>query len=192
MDRIFAPFQQAENGGRSSGGLGLGLAICKGLIEAHQGSIRVSNGPAGAIFEVELETVEPEPAVASRNDARRAAQQTPSILLVEDHLDTAEVLAHLLSAKGCRVRVVHTVADALRVPDDDFDIVLSDVQLPDATGLELMERLRMRRPVRGIAMSGYGFERDVRRSLEAGFSRHLIKPVKVEDVLDAIDEVAGD
>jgi PAS domain S-box-containing protein len=190
LGRIFAAFEQADANERP-GGLGLGLAITKGLVEAHHGTISVTNLSPGARFEVLLDTIEPTSGSQPRIRASAIERQPRAVLLVEDHPDTADMLARLLAANGCRVQVAHSVAEALAVPDDAFEIVLSDLQLPDASGLDLMQRLQERRAVPGIAMSGFGFDHDVRRSLDAGFSKHLIKPVTVEDVLEAIDEVAG-
>jgi CheY-like chemotaxis protein len=85
--------------------------------------------------------------------------------------------------------VAHTVEDAARTEMSQFEVLLSDLQLPDGSGLDLLERFRRRGPVRAIAMSGYGTQADRQRSIAAGFQRHLVKPVSVRAALEAIQEV---
>jgi PAS domain S-box-containing protein len=194
LERIFAPFDQG-GGPRRPGGLGLGLSISRGLVEAHGGKISGhSGGPGtGARFEIELPTTDRPPARArgDSGDACAEPKNTPlRLLLVEDHVDTAEALATYLRGRGYRVALAHSVADTDRFSPADFDVLLSDLQLPDGSGLELLASLRRRGPVRAIAMSGFGTEVDRRRSQEAGFARHLVKPVDVRAVLDAIESVA--
>ncbi len=115
------------------------------------------------------------------------------ILLVEDHADTARMIALLLKGEGYEVAVADSQAAAVAIARTSrFDIVVSDLGLPDASGLDLMRELRRQDPeVKAIALSGYGMEEDVRRSLDAGFSEHLIKPVDFEKLHDAIRRVAG-
>jgi CheY-like chemotaxis protein len=114
------------------------------------------------------------------------------LLVVEDHIDSAELLAELLEHSGHSVRVATTVSDAIALASEEpFDIVLSDVGLPDATGYELMEQLRDRFAMKGIAMTGSGRQQDVDAGRAAGFSVHLTKPVSLSRLQQAIDEVAG-
>ena len=120
------------------------------------------------------------------------------ILLVEDHTDTAEALAALLEGLGYRVTVAATVAgalsaagDAAETADGTIDLVISDLGLPDGSGLDLMRELSGRYRLPGIALSGYGMEEDLRKSQEAGFARHLTKPVTLDLLRDAIDQVRG-
>jgi DNA-binding response OmpR family regulator len=111
-----------------------------------------------------------------------------SILLVEDHPDTSAALAALLKGFGWKVRVAETVADAIAAADAElFDLLISDIGLPDGNGLDLMKQLRAKRPVRGICLSGFGMEEDVRNSRDAGFLEHLTKPVNVAQLRKAID-----
>ena len=113
------------------------------------------------------------------------------LLIVEDHRDTAELLSGLLELRGHQVQIAGNVEDALRLTaDGQFDLVVSDVGLPDATGYELMRELLIRLPViRGIAMSGWGRPEDIAKSREAGFSEHLTKPVALKRLEQAIKTV---
>jgi CheY-like chemotaxis protein len=107
------------------------------------------------------------------------------VLLVEDNEDTAVAMAELLRLHGYDVKVATTVEEAL-VLADDADLMVSDIALPDGTGHELMREISSRRPMRAIALSGYGAPEDVRRSAEAGFARHMVKPVEPDRLLEAI------
>ena len=198
LERIFLPFDQGNEDGHR-GGLGLGLAICKSLVEAHGGTIRAnSDGEgAGARFEVVLPAVArsqvsgAEDSPDDKADASAERSRTRRILLVEDHVDTAESMALYLRHRGHRVIVAHTVEDAARTEMSEFEVLVSDLQLPDGSGLDLLERFRRRGPVRAIAMSGYGTEADRQRSIAAGFQRHLTKPVSVRAALEAIEEITA-
>ncbi len=101
------------------------------------------------------------------------------------------MMFRLLSSQGHQVEAAPNVEEALQAAEHgEFDLVVSDVGLPDASGHELMVRLRQRRPgIRGIAISGFGMEEDVRRSLSAGFAAHVTKPVDMARLLDTIDRV---
>jgi len=110
------------------------------------------------------------------------------ILLVEDHLDTVNAMARLLHLTGFEVKTATTFASALKLCDDgQYDLLISDVGLPDGSGYDLMRTVLDRRcAMRGIAVSGYGAEADVKQSREAGFSEHLVKPVEFEALRKAI------
>jgi signal transduction histidine kinase/CheY-like chemotaxis protein len=205
LPRIFDAFEQGEpDVTRRYGGLGLGLAISKAIVELHGGTIDVrSDGrDQGTTFAVRLPVgprqAEPVavPSMASMT-AVTAARETPAarlrVLLVEDHSDTARALADLMRMHGHEVRVAGSVAQALAAAagDGGFDLVISDLGLPDGSGQDLMRHLAQRFGLRGIALSGYGMEDDVRRSREAGFERHLTKPVNLDALESAIQEVAA-
>jgi CheY-like chemotaxis protein len=114
------------------------------------------------------------------------------LLVVEDHPDTAELLSGLLEMRGHRVEIAGSVEEALRLAGEvQFDLVVSDVGLPDATGYDLMRQLLARMPIRGIAVSGWGRDEDIAKSREAGFSEHLTKPVALAKLEQAIDRVCG-
>lgn len=119
-----------------------------------------------------------------------AVRQGLRLLIVEDHHDTAELMSSLLELRGHEVVIANCVADALRLAGElPFDLVLSDVGLPDATGYDLMRELLARSAIRGIALSGWGRSEDIERSLAAGFSEHLIKPVRLDALEQAIARV---
>jgi PAS domain S-box-containing protein len=202
---IFDAFQQGEQAiTRRYGGLGLGLAISKAIVELHGGKLTAASAGRGqgSVFSVRLPVGDlrsrpaaPEAAVAAPDGDRPAAADAElHILLVEDHADTAEAMADLLREMGHRVTVAHSVAAGLAAAErrtgGRIDLVLSDLGLPDGTGLDLMTELHGRYGVKGIALSGYGMEEDVRRSLEAGFERHLTKPVNLQALQSAIQETA--
>ena len=114
------------------------------------------------------------------------------LLVVEDHVDSAELLAELLEHSGHTVRVATTASDAIAIANEQpFDVVLSDVGLPDATGYELMEQLRERFAMKGIAVTGSARASDIERGRQAGFSVHLTKPFSLHKLQQALDELAG-
>jgi CheY-like chemotaxis protein len=113
------------------------------------------------------------------------------ILLVEDHDDTARAMARLLHLSGYTVETAGTVANAIKLCEqNEFDLLISDVGLPDGSGYDLMREVLNRRCTsKGIAVSGYGSEQDVELSIRAGFSLHLVKPVAFDTLRDAIMRV---
>jgi PAS domain S-box-containing protein len=202
LETIFDAFQQGEQGiTRRFGGLGLGLAITKAIVELHGGSLAAESAGRGqgAIFSVRLPAGDLPASVPAQEQALPAAEAAPggarelTILLVEDHIDTAEAMSELLQALGHQVTVAGSVASGLAAAERHagrLDLVLSDLGLPDGSGVDLMQELHHRYGVRGIALSGYGMEEDVRRSLEAGFDRHLTKPINLQALQAAIQETA--
>lgn len=114
------------------------------------------------------------------------------LLLVEDHVDSAELLAELLQSHGHQVLVATSATAALALASqNEFDVIVSDVGLPDGTGYELMEHMRSRYAMKGIAVTGSGRASDVERGRRAGFSVHLTKPVTLRKLEDALEQVAG-
>ena len=198
LPRIFDAFEQAERRiTRRFGGLGLGLAVSKAIVEMHGGKLAAeSPGPGlGATFRIELPVGElpREERVARVEEALAPAAADLSILLVEDHADTSEALAELLRLLGYQVQVAGSVAAALDLADaSGIDLVISDLGLPDGSGLDLMRELGTRHGLRGIALSGYGMEEDVQRSREAGFEAHLTKPVNLQTLQDAIRRASAE
>ncbi len=187
MTRVFDAFSQgdhAEVSGHRFGGLGLGLAIARRLVELHGGRISVASPgrDQGAPFTIEFPV---EPKVPPRPSAVAAAAGVPpgpavdtAILLVDDHEPTLRALEDILKRRGYKVMAVTTVEEAkVLAGRQAFDVVVSDLGLPGESGLELMAHLRDHHGLKGIALTGYGTERDVQRSKEAGFAIHLTKPV---------------
>jgi len=196
LPRLFNAFEQGDPSiTRTLGGLGLGLAISKALVDQHGGTLTgVSAGRGkGATFTVTLDTVPPPP--AGEVTAAAGSAQGPRslrLLLVEDHEPTLEVMAALLEAAGHDVKVARDVASALAMAEQhELDLVVSDLGLPDGSGLDLMPELRERFGLPGIAVSGYGMEEDLRRSRQAGFAEHLVKPVDPDKLKAAIARVAA-
>jgi CheY-like chemotaxis protein len=157
------------------GGLGLGLFIAKGLTEAQGGTLTVTSEGRGrgATFEVTLKVAQP-----AEPPAKAPAPPPPDhlrILLVEDHADTRAVLARLLEHQGHTVFTAQDTASALRLAETcEAELLISDIGLPDGTGYELMERLRLARPsLAGIALSGFGMPSDRDQSREAGFAEQF-------------------
>jgi PAS domain S-box-containing protein len=196
LPKIFDAFEQGDvRVTRKFGGLGLGLAISKALVELHGGSIRVESPGVGEGCTVAIELPAASPQASESMVDRSIVQpskQLLRLLIVEDHPDTALLLKRLLEGSGFAVQTAGSVAEALKAAEGaDFDVLVSDLGLPDGTGCELMRQIRDRHPLRGIAMSGYGMEEDVRRSREAGFSEHLVKPVDIASLERAILNVAA-
>lgn len=206
LRRLFQPFEQ-ETAGRY-GGLGLGLAITKTLMDAQGGQIEAqSEGPGrGATFIITLPCVDApaaeatlEPATDSGNNGEGAKNQQENcyrVLLVEDHPDTARVLARLLRGNGHTVSVADSVAQALAaVRTATFDVLVSDIGLPDGTGIDLIREIRRQQDdgkMPAIALTGFGMEDDVTRTREAGFKSHLTKPVNFARLEQAIQRVCHD
>lgn len=193
-EQIFAAFEQ---GGRQItrefGGLGLGLAICRSIIASHGGTIEgTSEGHnRGATFTVHL----PLRSISSIDPNRNPASPTVSealdrlrILLVEDHADTRAGMAKLLG-RDHDVHTADSAAQALQLAGThSFDLVISDLGLPDRSGLELMRELRRSHNLKGICISGYGMEGDITNSRDAGFVHHLTKPISFDRLRHAIKE----
>jgi PAS domain S-box-containing protein len=193
LPRIFSPFEQAEpEVSHRYGGLGLGLAIAQGLMQQHGGNIRAhSDGRgSGSTFTINLPVADaPQaPQQPSRNEQAPAAGAHRRVLLVEDNEDAAVAMAMCLEEYGYVVHHVSTCAAALEIArSSSFDAVLTDLGLPDGSGIQVGKALSPELPV--IALSGYGSEQDLRRSAEAGFAAHLVKPADPAEVHAKLTEV---
>ncbi len=194
LQRIFAPFVQEQQGlDRSGGGLGLGLAIVKNLVEIHGGSVSAhSDGAArGSVFCVRLPATLAMPSTAahvSRQADLVRGLRARHILIVDDNEDAAQLLALALEAAGHITTTAADGADALlRLQAFPADVAVLDIGLPLMDGYELAGRLKTLNPeLRLIALTGYGQASDRERAHQAGFHRHLVKPVNVEQVLEAL------
>jgi signal transduction histidine kinase len=196
--RIFDPFRQAEAGtARQFGGLGLGLSIAKGLVEAHGGSIRLWSDGAARGTQVTVELPLPAigiPPLAVESPASEPAAPARSlrILLVEDHEDTRRILGRLMTRWGHAVTIASTVAEARQAMEShEFDLMLSDLGLPDGSGCDVIAHLREKSEIPAVAMSGYGMETDLARTQAAGFNQHVIKPVSAEMLHEVLSRLAG-
>jgi PAS domain S-box-containing protein len=194
LPKIFEAFEQGDNRRTQQfGGLGLGLAITQALVALHDGQISAHSDGAGAgsVFTIEFPSIRGQTQVAAETSQAPAATSLCEILLVEDHVDTALVLKTLLEQRGYAVTIANSVAEAMATADEHhFNILVSDIGLPDATGYQLMRSLKDIHHFQGIAMSGYGMEEDIRKSLEAGFAKHLVKPVNITALEKAIQSLS--
>jgi signal transduction histidine kinase len=220
LTRIFGLFEQGAAAQRpAAAGLGIGLALSKGIVDLHGGTIRAQSAGVGrgATFSVELPTV-PAPATPPSaappvtaapppdSDLVPAPMPAPpphdgdahgkEILLVEDDPDTGPLLRRFLQKSGYRVTLAGDLRHALREADRrSFDLLISDLQLPDGSGADLLRQIRARharrgqRPLRAICVSGFAGDADLRESRTAGFERHLVKPIDVEALREVIEHV---
>jgi PAS domain S-box-containing protein len=196
--KLFQAFEQGGRGvTRQFGGLGLGLAICRSIVESHGGVIQAQSEGLGkgATFTLQL-PLRPSNAPPARAISRSPEETAPregagkQILLVEDHNDTRTSLEMLLRKHKHEVKTAASAREALALArTNKFDFVISDIGLPDQSGLELMSELRDRFGLKGIGLSGYGMEEDILRSRAAGFVHHLVKPIRFDRLKQLISEM---
>ena len=193
LPKIFDAFEQA--GWTQFGGLGLGLAISKTLVDAHKGTITAESAGRnkGATFTLIFPTCEKAHAqTAPAISPATRQRQTMRILLVEDHEDTNRSLTNLLRRRGYHVHSARTLQSAIDLSvKEKFDMLISDLGLPDGSGIDLMRRLNSEGPLLGIALTGFGMEDDIRKSHEAGFRHHLVKPIDLNKLDLFIQEAAA-
>lgn len=196
LDRLFKPFVQADRGlDHKKGGLGLGLALVKGIVDLHGGSVRAtSDATEGTEFAVRLPLAPatdrgaaPRPPVAPREDGRR-------VLLIEDNEDAAESLRAVLELNGHAVVVASTGPEGIeRARSFEPEVILCDIGLPQMSGYEVARTLRSDPELRDIplvALSGYAQPGDVARAHEAGFAAHLSKPPRIDALERLIRDIA--
>jgi two-component system CheB/CheR fusion protein len=194
LPRLFSAFEQGERAvTRRYGGLGLGLSISKALIEMHRGTLVASSeGPGrGARFTLSLSTVATPatapPAIALGEDSTREMSR---ILLVEDHEDTRRIMCQLLRSWGHTVTAASSVNSALELAEcQEFDLLISDLGLPDGSGMDLIRQLLPKHAIKAIALSGYGMEQDMAQTKAAGFLAHLTKPVDLQKLEEVVRQV---
>lgn len=210
LPKLFTAFEQtSQDITRSFGGLGLGLVISRTLAVLHGGSLEAASAGkgAGATFTLTLPTVvappveksplsrtpSPDTSRTAAVMARPVGSRPLRLMLVEDNATTVMVMERLLRRLGHSVRAATSCEEAKRLAGEqgaEFDLLLCDIGLPDGSGHDLLRQLRPLQPkMRAIALSGFGREEEVKRSYEAGFGLHLTKPVRLQQVADAINQV---
>ena len=193
LTSLFQPFEQADPSvSRQFGGLGLGLAISKRLVDLHHGRIEAeSRGRSfGATFKVTLDTLPQGSAAIGLNHRAGGKTSIPlRILLVEDHQDTRRTLSRLLTHFGHNVVTADNVEGAMAImASNNIDAVLCDIGLPDGSGYEVAAQARAKGHIKAIALTGFGTEQDVQRSKEAGFDFHLVKPINFQELQTVLDQ----
>ncbi len=194
LPKVFDAFEQ---GGaavtRQFGGLGLGLAITKILVDLHGGTIRAQSPgrDRGATFRVELPTTTPSRPTTSTATAPATTRKL-RVLLVEDHDDTGKMMARLLRSRRMSVKVSDTVSAGLRAAEaETFDVIVSDLGLPDGSGHDLLRQIRAGGiDTPAVVLSGFGSDRDRAHSAAAGFAEHLTKPIDLDLLVQTIRRVA--
>ncbi len=202
LERLFEAFAQGDHvaqvGSHRFGGLGLGLAISRRMVELHAGSISATSAgrDRGSTITIKLPLLPITTIVDEPNAAPPPAVVGPEatpiewprrVLLVEDHKATAVALKYMLLRRNCAVAVAGSLTEAREILGrEDFDLLISDIGLPDGTGHELMAELQGRAGLVGIALTGYGMDDDISRSHAAGFVAHLTKPVSAQDLDNAL------
>ena len=197
---VFEMFRQADGSNRRRhGGLGIGLALVRQLVQLHGGTIDAeSAGPnQGSRFTVRLpllrEPAAPVVAAAGGVDLEVFAQK--SFLIVDDSEDTIAMLTDLLQVAGANVTAAMNGADALRIAEEnEFDVILSDISMPEMDGFEFLQRLRKlegRREVPVVAITGFGRNNDIARVIAAGFYSHLTKPLNLKVLADVLQRLMG-
>ena len=201
IDKIFNAFEQGQIAiTRRFGGLGLGLAISKAMVDAHGGKIQVESlgKDRGSTFSLNLKTV-PAPAAAGDgakegpSAIREGELRMPTlrrVLVVDDHRDTCTGMKMMLERRGYEITVAHSAEQAVeKTHEQNFDLLISDIGLPGRSGYDLMRELRDSKGLLGIALSGFGTEHDVSKARAAGFSEHLTKPINFERLEEAIQNL---
>ena len=191
MSRLFGPFEQADaSTTRRYGGLGIGLAISHKLVELHGGRLTASSAgqDKGTTFTVSMPCVDTVPPPAPPEAPPR------SILVVDDNRMTVKALQRILQGHGHAITIATSARQAMDTAlTQELDLIISDIGLPDLSGWEMMRQLRQqlenrgRRPIRGIAISGFVDNDDRQKSLECGFVAHLAKPIDVNQLIETVN-----
>ncbi|OWW22954.1 chemotaxis protein [Noviherbaspirillum denitrificans] len=194
LPHVFDMFRQGEGGAsRSNGGLGIGLALARHIVELHNGTIEASSGgpDRGCLFRVSLPLRgQPQDDGAVRPDHHRKALENLRLLLVDDNAAAVESFRYLLELEGAEVSVAHSAEEALEMlAGKQLDLIISDLAMPHIDGFSFMTEVKKRHPdsaVAAIALSGLGRPQDAERAMSAGFSAHLTKPVTIERLRETV------
>jgi len=197
LRKLFKPFEQGGDAiTRRFGGLGLGLAISKALVDVQGGSIEahsdgLGKGSSFTIVLPVLSAIDAAAAPIPKPATSTAESRRLHILLAEDHVDTARILKLVMSNWGHQVEIAESVARAVMMArEGTFDLLISDIGLPDGSGLDLMRQIRTFSRLPGIALTGYGMDEDIAATREAGFNAHLTKPTDLQQLQESIGKLS--
>jgi two-component system CheB/CheR fusion protein len=201
LPHVFEMFRQADGtNSRRHGGLGIGLALVQQLVQLHHGTILAESAGAnqGARFTVRLPLTNESPSVALSSlpaiaPLKPVALPALRFLIVDDSEDTVGMLEQFLKLSGAKVTSATNGGDALRLArETEFDVILSDISMPEMDGFEFLQRLRRiagRERVPVIAITGFGRNHDIERARAAGFYSHLTKPLDLDALVDVLKQL---
>ena len=197
LPHIFEIFRQADSGtNRVQAGMGIGLAVVQQLVELHGGSVTAHSEGAGkgATFTIRLpRSVQAKSTSAPAGELSGNTLQGMTVLVVDDSEDTTEMVRHLLEIAGATVSVATSGFDALKLASEkEFDVVLSDISMPEMDGFEFLSKLRQlpgKEKLPAIALTGFGRPEDVQRASREGFFAHLTKPFDIQTLASLLKKI---
>jgi signal transduction histidine kinase/CheY-like chemotaxis protein len=199
LGNIFSAFEQGSVQGLTHfGGLGLGLAIVKSFVVKHGGTVEAESPgrDMGATFSIRLPLIDSHVSRVDTSNGNTSSRPAPHslhtgrILLIDDHADTLWSLKRLLMRRGFEVTTSSNYADAVQLSKQgQYDVIISDLGLPDGSGLDLIKDIRQYSTAPAIALSGYGMESDLSQTRAAGFAAHMTKPVDFHALTETLEEL---